>query len=327
MTSIEPIMYEGRPIVPLQFLKAVLPDPASLGPRTKGKTNIGCIFTGKKDGKPLNYYLYNICDHQECYREVGSQVISYTTGVPAMIGASLLMNDTWKLKGVRNIEDFARSVHDAGINGDCRGRSPTRRSWSTEMAFTGYFDPGSKLLRTPCYVISLDRLRENGAILRDVSERSGAKILLAQKAFSTYPAYPALAEYLDGTTASGLYEAKLGYEYFRRADGSGSPETHVFSPYYRTDEFDELLSYVSHISFNSPSQLEKFAAKAIDRGVSPGLRLNPEFSTQSHGIYDPCGEFSRLGTTFERLEENRSAVERLARAFICTPCASSRRRI
>lgn len=183
------------------------------------------------------------------------------------------------------------------------------------MAFTGYFDPGSKLLRTPCYVISLDRLRENGAILRDVSERSGAKILLAQKAFSTYPAYPALAEYLDGTTASGLYEAKLGYEYFRRADGSGSPETHVFSPYYRPDEFDELLSYVSHISFNSPSQLEKFAGKAIDRGVSPGLRLNPEFSTQSHGIYDPCGEFSRLGTTFERLEENRSAVERLARGF------------
>ena len=79
----------------LQFLKAVLPDPATLGPRTVGKTNIGCIFRGKKDGKEKNYYLYNICDHQECYREVGSQAVSYTTGVPAMIGAMLLMNGTW----------------------------------------------------------------------------------------------------------------------------------------------------------------------------------------------------------------------------------------
>ena len=82
MTSIEPIMFEGRPIVPLQFLKAVLPDPASLGPRTRGKTNIGCIFKGVKDGKERSYYIYNVCDHQECYREVGAQAVSYTTGVP-----------------------------------------------------------------------------------------------------------------------------------------------------------------------------------------------------------------------------------------------------
>ncbi len=106
MTSIEPIEYEGMKIVPLQFLKAVLPDPASLGPRTVGKTNIGCIFTGKKDGKDKTYYLYNICDHQECYKEVGSQAISYTTGVPAMIGAMLVMNGTWSGKGVFNIEEF-----------------------------------------------------------------------------------------------------------------------------------------------------------------------------------------------------------------------------
>lgn len=106
MTSIEPIMYEGKSIIPLQFLKAVLPDPASLGPRTIGKTNIGCIFTGKKDGKEKNYYLYNICDHQECYKEVGSQAISYTTGVPAMIGAMLVMNGTWNKAGVHNIEEF-----------------------------------------------------------------------------------------------------------------------------------------------------------------------------------------------------------------------------
>ena len=106
MTSIEPIEFEGHQIIPLQFLKAVLPDPASLGPRTVGKTNIGCIFQGTKDGKPRTYYVYNICDHQACYREVGSQAISYTTGVPAMIGAMLVMNGTWNKPGVWNMEEF-----------------------------------------------------------------------------------------------------------------------------------------------------------------------------------------------------------------------------
>ena len=106
MTSIEPIEFEGKKIIPLQFLKAVLPDPASLGPRTKGKTNIGCIFRGKKDGKEKTYYLYNVCDHEACYKEVGSQAVSYTTGVPAMIGAMLVMNGTWKGAGVYNIEQF-----------------------------------------------------------------------------------------------------------------------------------------------------------------------------------------------------------------------------
>ena len=106
MTSIEPIDYEGKQIVPLQFLKAILPDPASLGPRTVGKTNIGCIMQGVKDGKPKTYYVYNVCDHQECYKEVGSQAISYTTGVPAMIGASMVMTGKWKKPGVYNIEEF-----------------------------------------------------------------------------------------------------------------------------------------------------------------------------------------------------------------------------
>ena len=106
MTSIEPIEYEGHQIVPLQFLKAVLPDPSSLGPRTKGKTNIGCIFTGKKDGKEKTIYIYNVCDHEKCYQEVGSQAVAYTTGVPAMIGAMLVMDGTWKKPGVHNIEEF-----------------------------------------------------------------------------------------------------------------------------------------------------------------------------------------------------------------------------
>lgn len=106
MTSIEPIDFEGQKIVPLQFLKAVLPDPASLGSRTKGKTNIGCIFQGVKDGKPKHYYLYNVCDHQECFAEVGSQAISYTTGVPAMIGAMMVLTKQWKKPGVFNVEEF-----------------------------------------------------------------------------------------------------------------------------------------------------------------------------------------------------------------------------
>ena len=106
MTSIESIMYEGKEIIPLQFLKAVLPDPSSLGPRTKGKTNIGCIFTGKKDGVEKTIYIYNTCDHQECYKEVGSQAVAYTTGVPAMIGTMMLMTGTWQGPGVFNIEEF-----------------------------------------------------------------------------------------------------------------------------------------------------------------------------------------------------------------------------
>jgi saccharopine dehydrogenase (NAD+, L-lysine-forming) len=106
MTSIEPIAFEGKMIQPIQFLKAVLPDPASLGPRTKGKTNIGCIYTGMKDGKEVQYYVYNVCDHEECYREVGSQAISYTTGVPAMIGAMMVLTGKWKKPGVHNVEEF-----------------------------------------------------------------------------------------------------------------------------------------------------------------------------------------------------------------------------
>ena len=106
MTSIEPIMFEGKEIVPLQFLKAVLPDPSTLGPRTVGKTNIGCIFKGIKDGKEKTYYVYNVCDHQECYKEVGSQAVSYTTGVPAMIGAMMVLKGLWKKPGVYNVEEF-----------------------------------------------------------------------------------------------------------------------------------------------------------------------------------------------------------------------------
>lgn len=106
MLSTEPVDFEGQKIVPIQFLKALLPDPATLGPRTKGRTNIGCIFTGTKDGKAKTLYIYNVCDHQACYREVGSQAISYTTGVPAMIGTSLVADGTWKKPGVYTTDEF-----------------------------------------------------------------------------------------------------------------------------------------------------------------------------------------------------------------------------
>ncbi len=116
MTRIDPIKFNGVEIVPIQFLRALLPDPASLGPRTKGKTNIGCIFEGVKDGKPVRYYVYNVCDHQECYREVGSQAISYTTGVPAMIGAKMFLEGKWTEKGVHTCEEFDPDPFMAELN-------------------------------------------------------------------------------------------------------------------------------------------------------------------------------------------------------------------
>jgi saccharopine dehydrogenase (NAD+, L-lysine-forming) len=106
MTSIEPILYEGQEIVPLKFLKAVLPEPSGLGETTKGKTCIGNIVSGIHEGKPKTVYLYNVCDHEDCFAEVGSQAVSYTTGVPAMIGASLILDKSWRKPGVWNMEQF-----------------------------------------------------------------------------------------------------------------------------------------------------------------------------------------------------------------------------
>ena len=120
MTRIDPVMYEGREIVPLQFLKAVLPEPASLGPTTKGKTNIGDIATGTRDGAEKTFYIYNICDHEDAYAETGNQAVSYTTGVPAMIGAALLVQGIWSGAGVFNIEQmdpdpFMAMLNDHGL--------------------------------------------------------------------------------------------------------------------------------------------------------------------------------------------------------------------
>lgn len=153
-------------------------------------------------------------------------------------------------------------------------------------------------VKTPCFVVDEKRLTDNLEILKDVSERAGCKILLAQKAFSMFYAYPLISKYLAGTTASGLYEARLGKEKF-------GGETHVFSPAYREDEFEEILKYADDIVFNSPTQVKKYAQKAKSLRKSVGLRVNPECSTQEgHAIYDPCSPGSRLGTTLANFDES-----------------------
>ena len=151
--------------------------------------------------------------------------------------------------------------------------------------------------RTPYFYVDEKKLIENLQILKEVAEKSGCRILLAQKAFSMFACYPLMREYLAGTTASGLYEARLGKEEFGK-------ETHVFSPAYRRDEFEELLNYADHICFNSPAQLRLFGARAKAAGKSVGLRVNPQCSTQEgHAIYDPCAPGSRLGTRADQMEE------------------------
>lgn len=146
-------------------------------------------------------------------------------------------------------------------------------------------------LPTPCYIIDENRLEENLKILAAVKAASGCRILLAQKAFSAYAEYPLIGKYLDGCTASGLYEAKLGNTELGK-------ENHVFSAAFREDEFEEIASLCDHVVFNSFYQLRKFRDAALRHGAGMGLRINPECSTQEgHEIYDPCAPGSRLGIT------------------------------
>lgn len=153
-------------------------------------------------------------------------------------------------------------------------------------------------LQTPYFVVDEGLLEKNLQLLQQVAEQAGCKILLAQKAFSMFACYPLIRKYLAGTTASGLYEARLGKEEF-------GGETHVFSPAYKEQDFVELLEYADHFVFNSPMQVKKYAARAKQAGKQVGLRINPECSTQEgHAIYDPCAVGSRLGTTLENFDED-----------------------
>lgn len=176
-------------------------------------------------------------------------------------------------------------------------------------------------LPTPCYVVDEDRLEENLKILAGVMEETGCRILLAQKAFSAYGLYPLIGKYLNGTTASGLFEARLG-----RQEMALHPElrernleTHVFSAAYREDEFQEIAGLCDHVVFNSFAQLEKFRDTARKMGAGIGLRINPECSTQEgHAIYDPCSPGSRLGITADQFsEEKLSGVEGLHFHTLC----------
>ena len=153
-------------------------------------------------------------------------------------------------------------------------------------------------LQTPYFVVDEGLLEKNLQLLQQVAQQAGCKILLAQKAFSMFACYPLIRKYLAGTTASGLYEARLGKEEF-------GGETHVFSPAYKEQDFVELLEYADHFVFNSPMQVKKYAARAKQAGKQVGLRINPECSTQEgHAIYDPCAVGSRLGTTLENFDED-----------------------
>lgn len=159
-------------------------------------------------------------------------------------------------------------------------------------------------LHTPCYVIDRDRLEENLRVLRGVMDRTGCRILLAQKAFSCYAVYPLISQYLCGATASGLFEARLCHEEMP------GHENHVFSPAFREEDFQEILKNCDHIVFNSIRQLELFGLRAKEAGLQVGLRINPQISTQpaEHAIYDPCAPGSRLGVT---LDEFRKAPANL----------------
>ena len=151
-------------------------------------------------------------------------------------------------------------------------------------------------LKTPCYVIDEAKIEENCKILKSVMDETGAKILLAQKAFSGFYFYPLIGEYLAGATASGLFEAKLSAEEMKK-------ENHIFSPAYKDEDMEEITKICDHIIFNSVNQLKKYKKYCIDKGVSIGIRINPEFSTQEgHEIYDPCASGSRLGITLHTLE-------------------------
>lgn len=156
-----------------------------------------------------------------------------------------------------------------------------------------------KDIPTPAYVIDEKRLRKNLEILADVQKRSGAKILLAQKAYSIYQTYPLIAEYLSGCTASGIFEARLAHEEFKTAQGE-TRENHVYEPAFKDDEMEELCEICDHIVFNSLNQLEHhrkvWQNKALEGKLNVGIRINPEYSAEDgHEIYDPCAPGSRLG--------------------------------
>ena len=167
-------------------------------------------------------------------------------------------------------------------------------------------------LRTPCYVIQKQKLIKNLEILREICQETGCRILLAQKAFSMFAVYPLIGKYLNGAAASGLFEARLAAEELGK-------ENHIFSPAYREEEMPEIIRLCDHIILNSPAQVKKYKEQILAGGKSPGLRINPRFSTQEgHEIYDPCAPGSRLGTAIDQItEEVLDGIEGLHFHTLC----------
>lgn len=176
-----------------------------------------------------------------------------------------------------------------------------------------------KQVETPCYVIDEKKLRENLELLKYVREKAGCKILLAQKAYSIYQTYPLIARYLDGCTASGIFEARLGYEEMAEPFGR---ENHVFSPAFPDSDFDELLKICTHIVFNSPKQWAKFREKTrkSPRYIQTAIRVNPEYSEIETDIYNPCFTGSRLGTTLSQFKADLSLAEGIDGLHFHTMC-------
>ncbi len=167
-------------------------------------------------------------------------------------------------------------------------------------------------IATPAYVVDETLIERNLRILKEVIDETDCHILLAQKAFSMYSLYPLIGEYLHGTTASGLYEAKLGYEEMGK-------ENHIFSPAYKDSDFAEIVSICDHIVFNSFSQLARFGEQVVAAGKSIGLRINPEHSTQvGHEIYDPCAKGCRFGITAQHFD--REALANVSGLHFHTLC-------
>lgn len=177
----------------------------------------------------------------------------------------------------------------------------------------------TQMVETPCYVIDEKQLRKNLELLKYVREKAGCKILLAQKAFSAYATYPLIAQYLDGCTASGIFEAQLGFEEMAKPFGK---ENHVFSPAYPEKDFDEIVKICDHILFNSPKQWAKFREKVRSSAcyIQAGIRVNPEYSEIETDIYNPCFTGSRLGVTLAQFTEDLALADGIDGLHFHTMC-------
>jgi len=174
--------------------------------------------------------------------------------------------------------------------------------------------------KTPVYLISIEKIKSNLEILKKIQKRTNAKILLALKAFAMFEIFPLLNEVLSGVSASSLYEARLGYEDFEK-------EVHTYAPAYKDSDFESLMSYSSHIVFNSVNQWKYFRNKMSKSKISCGLRINPEHSEVDVSIYDPCSKFSRLGITIDNFDKNElEGIEGLHFHTLCESNADALQR-